>query len=82
MLSTAMDQQVESFWWEKPTAASPGNACFIGESNQEKNSISSFAFTVRAATRCRAFSHAGEMIWNMMARVIVPQQPKCCLSIS
>lgn len=83
VLSTAMDQEVESFWWEKLTGASPGtSACFTGENNQEKNVIDSFACTVRAATRCRGFGRAGGRIWEMMAGVTVPLQPKCCLSIS
>lgn len=83
VLSPAMDQEVESFWWEKLTGVSPGtSACFTGENNQERSVIDSFACTVRAAMRCRDFGRAGERIWEMMARVIVPLQPKCCLCIS
>lgn len=63
MLSTATDQELESFWWEKLTGASPGtNACFTGEKNQEEKIIGSFACTLGAAIRCRGFGRAEERI--------------------
>lgn len=77
MLSTAMDQEIESFWRGKlagvflvaPMCVS------LERNNQEKNNLF-LSCTARADTRCRGVSRARERIWEVMARMIVYQRTK------
>lgn len=78
MLSTALGQDIESFWCDKLAGVFlMAPMCIsLERNNQEKLIIDSSACTARADTRCRGFSRAGERIWEMVVRMIVYQQTK------